>query len=137
MRGSRAFARLYPATYILSQKVHTNGHADLGVDSESGDQLDASELPVAESSASPERKRRPSWKGMFNSVRACQTIVSAVRQKKPTIKCMVFSYHGYSSLMMFEARPLVCVNKVPDRGASVRAPLSPVIALIRYGNHSL
>ena len=49
---------------------------------------------------------------LFTAINNAQSFVSTVREYKPTVKCMVVSLYGYSSLAMLEARPRVCVNKV-------------------------
>lgn len=118
MRGSRGFARLNPALYHLSTRAQIAQHAEVVANPESVHQPDTSALPAAELSVSPESGRRHSWRGIFNSVRASQILVSKIPQKKSTIKYMVFSYHGYSSLRMFEARPRACMNKVSGRRGS-------------------
>ena len=49
---------------------------------------------------------------LASAVHNFQAFASTIRERKPTVKCFVFSLHGYSSLRMFEAKPRACINKV-------------------------
>ena len=72
---------------------------------------------IPESGSQKIKKHRNSgtiFKGAIHAARSFK-FSSAVRQNKPTVKCMVYSLYGYTSLTMFEARPRACVNKVRDR----------------------
>ena len=71
--------------------------------------------PDAAAGSSEELKehlRTSSMKKLANAVHNFQAFASTIRERKPTVKCFIFSLHGYSSLRMFEAKPRACMNKV-------------------------
>ena len=49
---------------------------------------------------------------VVGAVHTAKLFESAVRDPKPTVKCLVFSWYGYATLKMFEAQPGVCMDKV-------------------------
>ena len=71
--------------------------------------------PVEEPVSGPRstEAETPALKSVVTAVSTAQVLFqSASRQPQPTVKCLVFSWYGYSSLKIFEAQPRVCLNKV-------------------------
>ena len=78
-----------------------------------------SEISTVQPTADPESNSRKDLErdkqtlgSLVGAMRATASFTSALRQRTQTVECLVFSFYGYASLRMFEARSGVCFNKV-------------------------
>ena len=93
---------------ILGADQHSRLEHD---DSSQNNSPPSSEAEVLE--ASEKNVKGPSQiANRMRKVSLVQLFTSAVRRPTPDVHCLVFSWYGYSSLKMFEAKPRACLNKV-------------------------
>ena len=108
MRAFRRGRFKYKIIDILGADQHSRLEHD---DSSQNNSPPSSEAEVLE--ASEKNVKGPAHIAKrVRKVSIVQLFTSAVRRPKPDVRCLVFSWYGYSSLKMFEAKPRACLNKV-------------------------
>ena len=108
--------RLQSHTVISVKPAETLISSSIGNNSQVEPQVFPLENSQASKSLENVRPRRKSMEEIkqlvVGAVHTAKLFESAVRDPKPTVKCLVFSWYGYATLKMFEAQPRVCMDKV-------------------------